>query len=85
MSDTGVLTLLSREDCHLCEVAQRELDILGVPYEVIDIDSDPVLEQRYGEMIPVVMHGDAEIAKAPIEPAQLRKAVERLKLTGRRP
>lgn len=35
----------------------------GLPFEltVIDIDSDPVLEQRFGEWVPVLMHGDREL------------------------
>jgi len=72
------LRLLSREDCHLCEITQRDLDILGVPYEVIDVDQDDDLQERYGELIPVVLQGEIEIARAPIERRELEKALERL-------
>lgn len=78
MTDAPVLKLLGREDCHLCEVAQRELDRLGVRYEVVDIDDDPELEQRYNEDIPVVLYGETELARAPIEPVALRRTLERL-------
>lgn len=78
-----MLQLLNREDCHLCEVAQRELDRLGVPYETVDVDSDPVLEGAYGECVPVILYGGAEIARAPIDAVALRKAVGRLKLEAR--
>lgn len=28
---------------------------------VIDVDSDPALEQRYGERVPVLLHGEREL------------------------
>ncbi len=44
--------------CHLCErtlAVVRELcGELGCPWEEIDISSDPELEQRYREHIPVI-------------------------------
>ena len=76
------LRLLSREDCHLCEIAQRELDILGVRYEMVDVDSDAGLEHQYGNAIPVLLYGEREIARAPIERKDLQKALGRLRLTG---
>ena len=78
------LRLLSREDCHLCEVAQRDLDLLGVRYEVVDIDRDEEesLLERYNDVIPVILHGETEIARAPIDRKGLQKTLERLKLTG---
>jgi thioredoxin reductase (NADPH) len=78
------LRLLGREDCHLCEVVQRDLDILGVAYEVVDVDQDDALQERYGDLIPVLMHGETEIARAPIERSRLEKALAHLRLTGAR-
>ena len=49
---------------------------------MVDIDSDVELEQRYGEAIPVLLYGDEEIARAPIERKDLQRALGRLKLTG---
>lgn len=52
------LTLYSREDCGLCEVAQTLLDALandlGYRYHTVDIDRDLTLIQRYGERVPVL-------------------------------
>ena len=78
------LRLLSREDCHLCEIAQRDLDLLGARYKVVDIDrdEDESLLERYNDFIPVILYGETEIGRAPIDRAGLRKALERLKLTG---
>ena len=81
---TPTLRLLSREDCHLCEIAQRDLDILGVGYEVVDIDrdEDESLLERYNDFIPVILYGESEIARAPFDRKGLSKALERLKLKG---
>jgi thioredoxin reductase (NADPH) len=80
------LRLLSREDCHLCEVAQRDLDILGTSYDVVDIDRDDdrTLVERYNDVIPVLLYGETEVARAPIDRNGLKKALARLKLTGTR-
>lgn len=82
MDDTAALTLLGRRDCHLCEVAQRELDRLQAGYTVVDIDEDDSLVERYNDVIPVILHGDTEIARAPIDPQALRQAVEALRAAG---
>ncbi len=59
------LTLYSRTWCHLCEDMLSGLQVLqaGQPFEltVIDVDSDPALEQRFGERVPVLMHGEREL------------------------
>jgi hypothetical protein len=80
------LRLLSREDCHLCEITQRDLDVLGARYEVVDIDRDEgaTLLERYNDVIPVVLYGSTELARAPIDRNDLKKALQRLKLTGAR-
>ncbi len=81
-----LLRLLSREDCHLCEVAQRDLDLLGARYEVVDIDRDEdgALLERYNDVIPVILYGEIEVVRAPIDRNGLQKALERLKLAGTR-
>lgn len=78
------LRLLSREDCHLCEITQRDLDLLGAQYEVVDIDRDEdvTLLERYNDVIPVVLYGDDELARAPVDRNDLKRALQRLKLTG---
>ena len=29
--------------------------------ELVDVDTDPALEQRYGELVPVLAHGEETI------------------------
>ena len=75
MTTTPRLRLLTRADCHLCEVAARDLADLGVAFEEVDMDSEPALEERYGDAIPVLLIGERELARAPIWPAMLRAAL----------
>lgn len=50
-------TLYSRQDCGLCDEAAEMLDLAGLAgqYQVVDIDSDLALIQRYGTRIPVLL------------------------------
>jgi thioredoxin reductase (NADPH) len=57
--------LLSRDYCHLChdllaalETLRGEADVMHFEIEVVDVDADPVLEQKYDELVPVLI--DAE-------------------------
>ena len=66
MSETlPVVRLLSRNDCHLCDVAKGRIESAGrrvrFRLEIVDIDSDPDLAARYGERIPVVHVNGEEI------------------------
>ena len=51
------VTLYSRPGCHLCDDARvviaRVCDDLGETFAEVDIDSDPDLEDRFGEEVPV--------------------------------
>ena len=57
-------TLYSRSYCHLCEdmlVALRALVGDAVAVDVIDVDADPALVERYDELVPVLVgHRDGE-------------------------
>jgi glutaredoxin len=52
------VTVFSRPGCHLCEVLLEELEPMcrasGVGVRVVNVDSDPAWQQRYGTRIPVV-------------------------------
>ncbi len=56
------LTLLSRAYCHLCDEMAAALAPLaarfGAAVTVVDVDADPALEARYGELVPVLLLGD---------------------------
>lgn len=59
------LTLYSRTWCHLCEDMLSGLRQLQAGQHfgltVIDVDSNPLLERRYGELVPVLVHGEQEL------------------------
>lgn len=70
------LTLYSRAYCHLCHDMLGALEALraelGFDLEVLDIDSDPVLERRLGEDVPVLMHEGRELARHRLESERVR-------------
>jgi hypothetical protein len=45
---------------------------LGFELDVVDVDSDPVLESRYNELVPLLMYGERELARWRLDPASLR-------------
>lgn len=64
------ITLFSRENCHLCEQAEQDLNSLQDEYPhqlfVINIDNHPDLVSAYGMDIPVIEVGPYTL-KAPID------------------
>jgi uncharacterized membrane protein len=68
------VTLFSRKDCHLCEIAQSYLEELQavVPHvlHIVDVDSDTKLRNQYGFNVPVVQIGPYKLS-APIEKVDL--------------
>ncbi|MFC6287988.1 glutaredoxin family protein [Nocardioides sp. GCM10027113] len=51
------VTLYTRPGCHLCDAAREVVDRvcrdLGEQFVEVDIDRDPLLQERFGEEIPV--------------------------------
>ena len=62
---TPKLTVLSREYCHLCHEMIAALQKLRGRYEftieVVDVDRDPQLEEKWGDKVPVLLDGEREI------------------------
>lgn len=67
------LTLITRQGCHLCEEAANDLaKVVAMfsalnpdkPYvvEVLDVDSDSSLKERYSEEVPVLLLNGEQIA-----------------------
>ena len=67
------LTLLSRPQCHLCQEAASLLRRLRIGFDTVDVDSDNELRRRFGDAIPVILAGEFEVARAPIDDASLRE------------
>ncbi len=50
---TGELPFMTRQGCHLCDAALEML--VGIPLELIDIDTDSTLLARYDHRVPVLL------------------------------
>ena len=73
------LTLYYREGCHLCEEMLQALrglqPSLRIELELVDIDRDPLLMQRYDELVAVLGQGEAEICHYYLDEVALRQAL----------
>ena len=71
------LTLMSRGYCHLCHDMEVALAPLarefGARVTVLDVDADPVLEAKYDELVPVLLHGDMELCHYFLDEAKTRE------------
>jgi glutaredoxin len=66
------LTLISRDGCHLCEVAEQTLDrITPGQWERIDVESSIELERDYGDRVPVLLLDGREHGYWRVEEARL--------------
>jgi glutaredoxin len=73
--------LLTREGCHLCDDMARLLDELmprrGMSYDVVDVDADPELRERWGETVPVLLRDRVAVAKVRLDAAGLERILDR--------
>lgn len=71
------LTLLSRAWCHLCHDMEAALgpiaEQFGVHISILDVDSDPELESRYDELVPVLLHGERELCHYFLDEPKVRE------------
>jgi len=80
---TGVavnLTLYYREGCHLCDAMLQALRGLQHRFrfeiEMVDIDRDPGLRQRYDEWVPVLCCGERELCHYLLDEGAVREVCE---------
>ena len=71
-----VLTLYSREWCHLCHDMEEGLARLQrevrFDLEIFDVDADPVLEARFDERVPVLEGDGKELCHYFLDEAAVR-------------
>jgi Glutaredoxin-like domain (DUF836) len=81
------VTILSRDDCHLCTVIYRIALHLGseVSIEIrkVSIEGDRALMDRYGARVPVVLLDEVEHFAGAVTEGELRRAIK--KARWRRP
>lgn len=70
------LTIYSRQDCHLCHEMERDLARLALEHpvsvRVVDVDTDPRLQSRYGLRVPVLVAGDEEVCATRLDADRVR-------------
>lgn len=75
----GRVLVYSREGCHLCaqalEVVARVCADVGTTYAVVDVDTDPALQQEYGEQVPVTLVDGRRHDFWRVDEARLRAAL----------
>lgn len=73
------VVLYTREDCRLCAHARDALRRLArdVEFELraVDIDADPALAARHGELVPVVSVEGVEVSAGRIDVAAVRRVL----------
>ena len=71
------LLLISRSYCHLCHDMEEALlpllEEFGVAVKIIDVDTDSMLEARFDELVPVLLHGDTELCHDFLDEAKIRE------------
>ncbi|MCL2830141.1 MAG: glutaredoxin family protein [Betaproteobacteria bacterium] len=81
------LKLLSRTYCHLCHDMERALEPLlaearadgaDLLLEILDVDSDPALEERWGDLVPVLLAGEIELCHYFLDVPKVREYLSRI-------
>jgi len=67
-----------RTGCDLCDEMLAELQALGrtltlPPLQVVDVDSDPDLQRRYGVHVPVLLLDDTVVCRHRLDVPELRR------------
>jgi glutaredoxin len=73
-----VVTIYTRDGCTLCAEAERivtEIAGDGATVELVDIDADPDLTDRYTVRVPVVAVDGVELFEFHVDGEQLRAAL----------
>lgn len=77
----NLVTVYTRQGCHLCEVAIETLESLQpelqFDIEKRFIEGDPVLEAKYGEQIPVILIDGEHHDFYRVDPDRFRSSLDR--------
>ena len=76
------VTIYSRSNCHLCDVALGVLEEFRQEFNFqivkILIDESPELEEKYGEQVPVILINNQPHDFFRVEPERFRLAISKL-------
>ena len=77
------LTLYGRSYCHLCDEMLVALGPLRAEFDlavdVVDVDSDAALEQRFGTLVPVLMHAGIELCHYHLDAPKVRAYLAKIR------
>jgi glutaredoxin len=73
------LVLYGKPGCHLCDDARTVLELVGAPFQEIDITTDDALHAAYLERIPVVTLGGKERFELFVDEAALRGLLSKVR------
>ena len=82
-SNTPRLTVVHRHDCELCDEMLTELRALAAttalpPIDVVDVDSDPVLQRRHGFDVPVLLLDGSVVCRHRLDTPELKRLLRSL-------
>jgi glutaredoxin len=76
------VSVYSRSNCHLCEVALEVISEIQKDFEFtitkILIDGDTELEEKYGEQVPVILINNQPHDFFRVDPERFRLAISKL-------
>ncbi len=72
------LTLLVREECDLCDEFAAQFERLRTtlplpPLALLDVDSDPLLQRRYGLRIPMLLWDGVPVCSTRLDRSELER------------
>jgi len=75
--------LFGRTYCHLCDEMLAALEPLrgehAFAVDVVDVDSDAGLDERFGTLVPVLMHGDTELCRYRLNAGKVRAYLAKIR------
>ena len=48
-------------------------EAMGVAVKILDVDADPLLEAKYDELVPVLLHGETVLCHYFLDEAKVRE------------
>jgi hypothetical protein len=76
-----VLTLVTRKDCCLCAEMKDVTSVVAREFrarlEILDVDDDPELKQRFSNEVPVLLVNGRRAFKYRVAAAELRRRLQR--------
>lgn len=69
------VVIYTRNGCHLCEEAEALLIAQGITPQLIDVDADEALRQRFNECVPVVEIDGKIRFRGRVDPVLLKRLI----------